>query len=55
LKNEIASRLWPTGRSKLLWNSERVMVDALRAYVGDAAPLVPEQRRAVRALLRLNG
>ena len=31
----------------------RVMVDALRAYVGEAPALSPEQRRAARALLRL--
>ena len=31
----------------------RVMVDALRAYMGEAPALSAEQRRAVRALLRL--
>jgi hypothetical protein len=31
----------------------RVMVDALRAYVGDTDVLTDEQRRAVRTLLRL--
>ena len=31
----------------------RVMVEALRAYVGDGPVLTAEQRRAARALLRL--
>ena len=31
----------------------RVMVDALRAYVGDGTPLSAEQRRATHVLLRL--
>ena len=31
----------------------RVMVEALRAYMGDAPALSAEQRRAVRQLLRL--
>lgn len=31
----------------------RVMVDALRAHIGDAEPLSAEQRRAARALMRL--